>query len=446
MSADAKTDEIPAIDRSSIERSLGRPVLDLIDIIAREARGSEQSLYLVGGVLRDVILGCGKPDLDFALEADAIRFAKALAERYGGGTSAHPAFGTATWTLDAAAARRLSLNFDEIPSRIDFVRARAERYAGPAALPTVRPGTIEQDLKRRDFNINALALQLSPASASWRLRDVCGGLDDLHAGIIRALHPQSFVDDPTRILRAQKFALRLGFDIEADTAAWMRSALAMLGRITGPRLRNEIDLILDEPRAGEILLRLQATGALAQIHAAFRLSEELPELLRRCDVAEPPWQDGAADRRALKWSLLLHEAGETDARAFCDRLGLPKSISKPLVASARLSAQVEKLDKHDVQPSRITRLLDGMPETAIRAAWLRAADQPARQKILEAYMQRWRIQRPTVNGDDLRALGLAQGPAYRRILDRLRFAWIDGEIQTADEEANLLRLLLAEGG
>src|SRR5262249_31707917 len=158
---------------------------------------------------------------------------------------------------------------------IDFAMARSEFYEYPTALPTVSSGTIEQDLHRRDFTINTLAVQVSPTFG--RVLDFYGGLSDLQAGLIRVLHDLSFEDDPTRILRAARFETRLGFQIEPHTAELIQTALPMLRRITGERVRNELLLLLREKQPERGLLALQSRGGLEAIHPAFKLDIRLPE-------------------------------------------------------------------------------------------------------------------------------------------------------------------------
>ena len=236
------------VERSTLRRVLGEAISDLLNRIARLAHESETPLYLAGGVVRDLLLEQRTTDLDFVVEGDAIAFANALARRYGGAVQAHRRFGAAKWLLDDAAAERPALTCAGSPGHIDFVMARSEIYAHPTALPTTKPSSIQRDLRRRDFSINALAIQLSPSPHFGRLLDDCGGGADLARKLIRVLHPKSFVDDPTRILRAIRYARRLGFDLESETAELMRAALPYLGRITGQRLQNEIDLILREKK------------------------------------------------------------------------------------------------------------------------------------------------------------------------------------------------------
>ncbi len=446
MSSAGKADASPLAILGDIERVFGPAVAELTRIIASQAQDRSLRLYLVGGMVRDLRLGRGKPDLDFALEADAIGFAREMARRFGGRIASYQGFGTATWILDERAADQLRLPYAEIPYRIDFVRARSESYAYPAALPTVRPGQIEDDLRRRDFTINALALQLSPKPRGAGLIDISGGIDDLQAGLVRALHDRSFVDDPTRIFRAIRFAVRLGFTIEEGTERWLRSALPFVGRLSGARLRNEIDLILREERAGDMLLRLGGIGALEAIHPAFRISEELPALLARSKAQKPPWKIDTNDAGALKWSLMLHNVGAGNASALCERLHLSKAAAASVVECVKLIAVGGALKAPEARPSQLSRLLAVAPESAVQAAWLLCIDEPLARERLANYMLRWRYQGASITGKELKAMGLKPGPSYRRILGRLRDAWIDGEIRNQSDERVLLECLLQSEG
>ena len=312
-----------------IAQTSGDAVAELINVIARQADEHGVALYLVGGPVRDLLLGRAISDIDFVIEGDAIAFAGDLSRSYGGTIQAHRPFGTAKWRLDARAAAKLSLSHAVIPDHIDLAMARSEHYAHPTALPLVSPAKIDQDLFRRDFSINALAIQLSPLQEFGRLLDPYEGHPDLRGGLIRVLHDASFIDDPTRILRAARFARRLGFEVEAHTADLMRAALPMLGRVTGPRLRNEIDMILLEAHPGDVLLRLRKLGALRSIHSAFRISKRLPALLESCLQDSPPWQEGeVVDLRSLRWSLLLVDLQEAEARAIAERLEFDTSANE----------------------------------------------------------------------------------------------------------------------
>lgn len=427
---------------SDFERSLGGPGAKLIERISFMARQRNLALYVAGGFVRDLLLHRGTLDLDFVLEGDAIGFARFLSKSLGGAVDVHTPFRTAKWILDNGVADRLSIALEALPASVDFVTARCESYARPAALPAVAPADIESDMRRRDFSVNALAIQLSPQHQPWLLVDVCDGFEDLKRGTIRALHEHSFVDDPTRILRALRYARRLEFDLEADTAAWIEMALPYLARTTGQRLSNEIGLILHETQAGETMLRLQELGALVNIHPAFRVNRQLPELLTRCQTLSPPWHTAAGDMHTLKWIALMSGISGVESQSLCEGLALTKKLTEAITASARLRQQICLLDNPDLRPSRVARLLDEFPDIALQANWLFATEKPAAQSLIAAYASDWRWRRPTISGDELIAMDLEPGPLFRQILERLRFAWIDCEICSAEDEAALLGRIL----
>ena len=442
MPEKGRFDDAPSFPLSEIKKVLGEQIATLIEYVAVRAQGANRPLFLAGGVVRDLLLGRRTLDLDFVVEGDAIGFARSLAKEFGGSVQAHKPFGTAKWTLDVTVTQKLSLAHDQIPPHLDFATARSETYAHPTALPSVSPSDIERDLLRRDFSINALAIQLSPVEKAGDLLEACGGRDDLKRGLIRALHPNSFADDPTRILRAARYGLRLDFEVEAQTAMWMLAALPLLGRVSGQRVRNEIDLILCERCAGEMMLRLQELGALAQIHPAFCVSSRLPSLIARCNERTPPWTTEHIDRQTLRWIMLFADIGADEAKSLCEHLALTKALTSSITASTRLAEHISLLEDAALRPSQITKLLDEYMEPALEAAWLWSADGSVAQARIATYASDWRQQRSSITGHELKAMGLIPGPRYRRILERLRFAWIDGEVGTVEAEQLLLQRLL----
>ena len=433
----------PGFELDRVKTVLGDQAAKLITSITSAAHERDLPLYLAGGVARDLLLSQPTLDLDLVVEGDAIGFARSLARVYGGQAQAHQAFGTAKWRLDEAVADKLGLALDELPAHVDFVTARGEIYERPTALPSVSPSDIGRDLRRRDFSVNAIAIQLSPAERAGGLLDPCGGGGDLKGGLIRALHDQSFVDDPTRILRAHRYAGRLRFTIEPRTGEWMRAALPLLAWLSGQRLRNEIDAILREPEAGAIMLALQSAGALIHIHPAFALSPDLSERLARCQRTQAPWTSEIGDRRTLRWILLMSGVESGEVKSLCERLALTKTLSHSIEASASLLDLARQMERPALRPSEIAQLLDGFPEAALQAGWLLLAEKPAARDGIAAYAAEWRQRRSLISGDDLKAMGVAPGPRYRQILDRLRFAWIDGELNSAEDEFAMLQALLS---
>ncbi|MBI3538628.1 MAG: CCA tRNA nucleotidyltransferase, partial [Chloroflexi bacterium] len=225
-----------------LEKNLSSAVLTLLRAASATARALGFSLYAVGGFARDLLLNqpntfaslSASLDLDLVVEGDAIALAEALQKKFGGRVRAHARFGTAIWNLEAATVFR-----DANPSQLthlDFATARREFYAHPSALPDVESSLIKQDLVRRDFTINTLAICLDPERFG-DLLDPFGGEADLQRGVIRVLHNLSFSEDPTRILRAARFEARFDFQIETHTAELIGAALEMLPRVSGARVR-----------------------------------------------------------------------------------------------------------------------------------------------------------------------------------------------------------------
>ena len=225
--------------------NIPEPILNLLYEIGEVAG---KNAYLVGGFVRDLLLKRPSLDIDIVIEGDAIRVAETMCDRWDGTLEVHPQFGTATVTPQ---------NID-LP-KVDFVTARSETYQGAGTLPIVQSGTLTDDLHRRDFSINALAMRLD-TNAFGTIVDETGGVEDLEAGIIRVLHKQSFIDDPTRIFRATRYAGRYDFRIAETDEALIREALPVLPQLSGERIRNEIDRVLLEKHAAKIVEHLTQLG------------------------------------------------------------------------------------------------------------------------------------------------------------------------------------------
>ena len=423
---------------------LGASPAGVISIIAEQAQQRDIALYLAGGLVRDLLLGRKNLDIDFVVEGDAIDFASHLADTFGGELHSHAPFGTAKWILDRAAADSMALPLDELPHHIDFAAARSEVYEEPTALPTVYPSGIKRDLGRRDFTINTLALQLSPPTEMRRVIDFYDGIADLNQNWIRALHHRSFMDDPTRILRAVRFSQRLGFSIEPRTAQWMQDARPMLRRISGERLRNELAHILNEPRPAHVILKLQTLGILENIHPAWRISPQLPDLFKRCREHTVPWPTAAPDLPRLYWHIMLMGLASDDVQSIGERLGLRRGLIQSITAAARLIENAARLADPSMRPSQQTQFLEHAPPTALQIAWLALMNAPPARQTIETFVKVWQKQSASIDGNDLKEMGLRPGPRYRMILERLRFAWIDGELESEAEERALLKRLLAQ--
>lgn len=430
------------VELDEIKDVLGTPVAALIDAVAQYARQQSVSMYMVGGVVRDLLLKRPNFDIDFVVEANAIRFAQGLAKSLGGKVKSYRPFGTAKWQLDARVANDLDLELSTLPEHVDFATSRNEFYNHPTALPSVYNSSIKLDLHRRDFTINTLAVQLSPEHAANRLLDFYGGANDLHNGLIRVLHSLSFVDDPTRVLRAIRFEHRLGFQIEQRTVELMNTSYPMLERITGERLRNEVKLLLAERSPERILLAMQKRGVLTAIHPDLVFNEAAAEGFQRARDTQTEWPLPVERIRHLYWHIVMAFIPCEKLESVAKRLLFGRGWIDSLHDTACLNLHSTALSNPAALVSQVVRELDKVGDTTLVAMWI-IGDQVSQQRI-EQYLASWKHVQPKSNGFTLQGLGLEPGPRYRVILDRLRDARLDGEIISDQEEGRLLLELVAE--
>ncbi|MCY4525973.1 MAG: hypothetical protein OXB89_05135, partial [Anaerolineaceae bacterium] len=347
-------------------------------------------------------------------------------------------FGTFRWYPDDKSADRLSRTASQLPDHVDFAGARAETYATQAALPDVFSSTLQQDLLRRDFSINALAIPVAPDAGP--VVDPTGGLADLDAGLIRALHPLSFHDDPLRILRAWRFRSRFGFEIEPRTLDLMQIARPALGEITGTRLRNEIDLLLQEDRPGAALSAMQQVNLLTAIHPDFRVPQDIEARLQRS--REVPGLRSCGDTQSRLWHALASDMEPDSLPSFCVRLLIAPKLARSMEATARLLRQPGILADVSADTFQVVDRLLRMPESAV-CCLAQLTDDPLVRKRLGDWLRRWPDIKAFSTGHDLLAAGLSPGPAFARILLKLRVAWYEGAITSEAEERSLLGQLAA---
>ncbi len=464
-----------------LETALPTQHLALIKVLSQFAASRRTALYIVGGFVRDLILDRPSLDYDLVVEGEAIPLANALAEAYGGRVTVHRQFGTAKWII-ASELPALAKRFERetglaslparknsaahsapLPDALDLITARTEFYTHPSALPTVEHGSIKLDLHRRDFTINTLALRLDGRHYG-DLHDYWGGLNDLQQGVIRVLHSVSFIDDPTRILRAVRFEQRFGFQIAQRTLELIEQALhtagsgetqTLLDRVSGDRIRHELDHILTEPNVLLMFDRLAALGVLKAIHPAFGWDAAVRQSLAVGLALAPPagWglepdHKGAAVRLALAYLLLCLRMPLDALNSFGVRLKIPASLVRIMRQAAALWVEIHDsslVPLSERLPSQVTNRLDGCSPLALWAVYLCTPPGPQREAI-DLYISSWRHIHPTLTGHDLHALGIPPGPVYARVLTRLRSAWLDGEINSPEAEQALCHKLLSEDG
>jgi tRNA nucleotidyltransferase (CCA-adding enzyme) len=430
------------VEPAAIEQVLGVSVFALINAIADHARHHDISMYMVGGAVRDLILQRPNLDIDFVIEGDAIAFAEDLVSAFGGESISYRPFGTAKWRIDDLVVARLNLAVDDasMPDHIDFASARNEFYEHPTALPSVYNSSIKLDLHRRDFTINTLAVQLSPERAAYRILDFYSGLADLNNRTIRVLHSLSFVDDPTRILRAVRFEHRLGFAIESRTLELIETALPMLRRITGERLRKELDLLLKETEPEQGLRTMRDRGILSAIHPAFEFADDAAAGFKTARQLKGEFPIVVDDWKQVYWHLIMAYLSLDNVQSVCERLLIGQSFVKSYLQAADLNHNPGALAQDDALVSQIVARLDGVSEITAIAIWI-LEEKLIRERIAR-YLLEWRYIRPSADGNTLKELGLRPGPCYAVILDRLRQARFDGEITDAESEKTLLAQLV----
>ncbi len=425
--------------KSQLEAALSADQLRLLRLAADQASQNGLPLYIIGGSVRDLILGAAIKDLDLTVEGDAIALARALARKHGGRVTAHSKFGTAKWFLPKDLQSASS-------ETLDLISARSETYKHPAALPTVKLGRMDDDIRRRDFTINTLAIRLD-GSHFGELRDDLGGMDDLKQGIVRVLHPNSFVDDPTRMYRAVRYAERYGFKIAEDTLALIPEARPLIAKLSAQRIRHELDLILEEWNAASMLARLADLNLLQPIHPALTFDESMRERLAHLHTYRglqhlSPWNITKGEQMRssdLGWLLWLMSLAQEQVSALNDRLHFTADLLAALFAASKMYASQSNFI--GLKPSQCVERLESYPIAAVEAVGYAAKD-PRVKEYFDEYISKWRYIKPHTSGESLKALGVVPGPRYAVILRRLRNAWLDGEVKTEEEEKALLKTLL----
>lgn len=434
------------LDRKiSLQRSeASRRFLDSLALLPADAREAVREIgrhadehglraHVVGGFVRDMLLGMPNLDQDIVVEGDGLAFALDVASRLGKRVKVHRRFGTAVivWS------RRL---------HVDVTSARTEYYQRPGALPTVERSSLRQDLFRRDFSINAMAVCVNPGSFG-AIADPFGGLYDLERGVVRTLHSLSFVEDPTRVLRAARFAVRFGFSIDPSTEALLGQAveMGMLGEVSGARIREELLDIVDEDGVADVLERLLASGALQVVLPDDADTGAVLADVRACEAAYGEIAtafERQPRRRTTLITAVAASAGRSAAEKWCRWLRFGREYAEPAVATAeRAPGLAQRLrDRRGMRPSRLFFLLEGLPGETLVYLWATGGKHVARR--VEEYIRVLAPTKAAVSGADLIELGMEPGPAFSGILAQARADRLDAKAVGREAElANLKRLV-----
>jgi tRNA nucleotidyltransferase (CCA-adding enzyme) len=377
--------------------------------------------YLVGGAVRDLLRGADGVDIDVAVEGDARSVARALADRLGGSAREHERFGTAK-----VLAGELTL---------DLATTRRETYPEPGALPEVSQASLADDLARRDFGVNAMALGITGDDLG-HLYDPCGGVADLETGAVRVLHDRSFLDDPTRLLRAVRYETRLGFRLDPDTERLAREAVAAgaLGTVSGARIRDELMDLLGELGAPAAVARLRELEIDRALDPALDPDPQLVASAALGAVAI------GADRAVAALAALI-AAAPAELDLWLADLHLPAARRDAAARAARVAPRIAAtLREREHLPSELRALLETEPPEALALAMALGA--PAEQLL--RWVEELRGVSLEISGDDLRAAGVPEGPALGRALDETLRRKLDGLVSGRDEELETALLLARE--
>jgi tRNA nucleotidyltransferase (CCA-adding enzyme) len=405
-----------------LRAALAEPDWLTLQQLAEIATRLGMSLYLVGGPVRDCLLRRTVTDLDLTTEGDALRLARAAAHELGGTWQEFDRFGTAKLILPGR------------DNAFDLATTRTETYARPGALPEVTRGAIASDLIRRDFTINAMALRLD-GEQQGALIDLHGGENDLHAGRLRVLHERSFEDDPTRLFRGVRFEQRFNFAFAHDTARLFAPALPVIDRISGDRIRNELELIFGEAQPLKVLTRLDELGILRRIESDLRVDEWTAARFQSRAAPFDPF---------VCWVWLACRLHEDSLTRFSQRVNLARADAIDLTQVQALRIAAEAIGRISSR-SRLYHTLTNYHERAVRAA-LTAIDQPEARAALVLYLNELRDVKTTLDGTRLQELGVPRGPLIGRILAEVRAALLDGLIATPEQEEEFARRMIAREG
>jgi len=419
----------PSLSLNDVCAAIPEATADLLMRVVQKATSRNDRLHLVGGPVRDLLLGRAISDVDLMVEGNARALADRVARGRGGAAISiigHHRFGT--------------VRIESEEAHLDLAGLRHETYAQPGALPDVVPGTLEQDAQRRDFSVNALVCPLDGRDPARKIpiEDRQGGLDDLAKKRLRVLHPRSFHDDPTRAWRAARFAARLGFSLDRSSRTALRNALrdGAFGAVSGERFRRELQLVFEEAhqgiQVGRILRLLSDWHVLAALEPGLVLGRDRAMPLRRLSkaIAEPDWSAPRWRPWASGVAIWLAPLPAAQRRRTLERFSVRGELAARIVRFGRDADRTLKTLARARGRGAVDAILADLPEETTQSLYA-LADVPVRRRIL-----RWgaedRRRRVPVGGAELIELGL-DGPDVGKTLRRIRAGFLDGEIANREE-------------
>ncbi len=415
---DTSTPERSTSVQSVLQSHISPTLLTRLKKIGQIAEDLGMKAYLVGGSVRDILLGLPVGDWDILVEGEGLRLAEKIARTLGGALQTHPRFKTA------------SIRWED-GFRVDVATAREEYYEKPASLPRVIPSSLKADLYRRDFTIHTLAILLNPRGFA-NLVDYFNGFQDLQSRIIRVLHNLSFIEDPTRIFRAIRYEQRLGFRIEEKTLSLMQMALHQkaLRKLSGDRLRNEWFHIFQETSPRDILLRMENLKILTGIHPRLTLQANLfspDDWVQKASILFS--LNGAGEKNILYLMVLSSSLPLKDAEEFLMKMRLDRKGIKNvrlLPVKSQITTRLKKASRN----STLFQILHGLPVEFLAYLWVM---EPSIRSSVERYWVTLRHITLTITGNHLREAGISPGPEVGKILRRVLWMKLDGKIKENEE-------------
>jgi len=412
--------------------------LDQLAVAGELADDTGVQCYLVGGIVRDLVLGQPNVDIDLLIEGDGIEFAHVMGDKLGGKVIENPRFRTA------------KIVFGEDNTHIDVATARDEFYVRPGALPQVEAAGIRDDLVRRDFTINTVAIQINTRKWGYFV-DHFGGLDDIENKLIRVLHTFSFVDDPTRILRALRFSERLGFELESQTRELLNRALleGRLDDVSPERIREEILLCLREEDPWKICGRIHEEGVFGVMYQIVcppvDLSKSENLVSEAMDwISQYLDPDEITPGEYAYMAFILFATRTEDACGFMRKYKFNHEYYALAESVEKIEKVVAVLANPDAPPSEVVAGLEKLPEPFWIALAAGNSDNSPQRKHIKDFLTKYRHVSTEISGDDLITEGFTPGPAFSSAIDAVKRARLDGKIKSREEELELARKVISE--
>lgn len=423
--------------RDTLEHSLPKRIKEILKTAGMIGDDMGVNVYCVGGFVRDLLLKVKNFDVDLVVEGDGIEFARKLAATLGGRARSHERFRTAVVLLPDGL-------------KIDVATARTEYYEFPAALPRVERSSIREDMYRRDFTINTMAICLN-APRYGELIDYFGGRQDLEQGLIRVLYNLSFVEDPTRIIRAIRFEARFKFRIEPDTLQMARYAVQrrMLRHLSYKRIRQELVLILEERDPVPALRRMEDIGVWQYVLPEVKMNQEMWSTLSRVPRVLGWLTERQLGTGVRSWvvymEVLCSQLDQAKLQAVIKRFHFDREAARSLARIGDIMELAREFQRNEEMPfSRLDLLLRDYSLENIVFFLLCLDRESAWEKAIR-YLELARDVKVEINGNDLKRMGLKPGPIFKVLLDRLRAARLDQEVASYEDEVNLVRKWMEDG-